>query len=68
VDHWKMSLGSFGVSIKHQWFVRVAQHLQIIIGFPAVAYPWFQSYLFQAALPRARGFTLPLVPEPLVGL
>jgi hypothetical protein len=31
-----MSLGSFGVSIKHQWFVRVAQHLQIIIGFPAV--------------------------------
>src|SRR5580693_5371541 len=36
MDHWKMSLGSFGVSIKHQWFVCVAQHLQIIIAFPAV--------------------------------
>ena len=31
-----MSLGSFRVSIKHQWFVRVAQISQIIIGFPAV--------------------------------
>src|SRR5271167_3978825 len=31
-----MSLGSFGVSVKHQWVVRVAQHLQIIIAFPAV--------------------------------
>src|ERR1700730_2358445 len=30
-----MSFGSFGVS-KYQWFVRVAQHLQIIIRFPAV--------------------------------
>jgi hypothetical protein len=31
-----MSLGSFGVSIKHQRFVRVTQYRQIIIAFPAV--------------------------------
>ncbi|MBF0462276.1 MAG: efflux RND transporter permease subunit, partial [Magnetococcales bacterium] len=36
VDHWQVSIGSFGVSIKHQWFVLVAQLRQVIIACPSI--------------------------------
>ena len=37
VDHRKVSIGSFGVSIKHQGFVRVAQFRQFIVALPAIS-------------------------------
>src|ERR1700674_4148346 len=36
VDHRKVSIGSFRVSIKHQGLVRVAQFRQVIVALPAI--------------------------------
>ena len=37
VNHRKVSIGSFGVTIKHQGFVRVAQFRQVIVARPAIS-------------------------------
>ena len=36
VDHWQVGIGSFGVAVKHQGFVRVAQFRQIIVAPPSI--------------------------------
>jgi hypothetical protein len=59
-----MSLGSFGVSIKHQGFVRVAQHLQIIIGFPTVGThlcEFLGSAVWNEAQSQSAGVNYPLL-------